>query len=141
MLLGSQFPMGRAYPVRRTARLCESRFLRQKPARARIFLAGTWLATCGAMSEERLPPNPRRGPSVLLDEAATLLGVSRRTVYYRIREGKLRTIRTRGGSQRALLESIEALLRAPIAGRRTAGVGAVGPRSQGSQSEALPFQV
>jgi predicted site-specific integrase-resolvase len=39
------------------------------------------------------------------------LGVSRRTVYYRIREGRLQTIRTRGGSQRVLWSSIEALLR------------------------------
>ena len=49
--------------------------------------------------------------SVLLDQAAELLGVSRRTVYYRIRAGRLRTIRTRCGSQRVLVESIEALLR------------------------------
>ena len=44
-------------------------------------------------------------------EAAGVLGVSRRTVYYRIREGRLQTIRTRGGSQRVLWSSIEALLR------------------------------
>ena len=49
--------------------------------------------------------------SVLLDQAAELLGVSRRTVYYRIRAGRLRTIRTRCGSQRVLVDSIEALLR------------------------------
>ena len=49
--------------------------------------------------------------SVMIDQAAELLGVSRRTVYYRIREGRLQTIRTLGGSQRVLLESIEALLR------------------------------
>ena len=36
-----------------------------------------------------------------------LLGVSRRTVYYRIREGRLRTIRTLGGSQRVLVESVQ----------------------------------
>jgi len=46
-----------------------------------------------------------------------MLGISRRTVYYRIREGRLRTVRTHGGSQRVLVESIEALLReeGPIA--------------------------
>jgi helix-turn-helix protein len=49
--------------------------------------------------------------SVLLDHAAQILGVCRRTIYYRIREGRLVTIRTVGGSQRVLLESIEALLR------------------------------
>ena len=53
----------------------------------------------------------RERRSVLLDHAAELLGVSRRTVYNRIREGRLRTIRTRAGSQRVLLESLEALLR------------------------------
>jgi excisionase family DNA binding protein len=52
-----------------------------------------------------------RGRSVLIPEAADVLGVSRRTVYYRIREGRLQTIRTRGGSQRVLWSSIEELLR------------------------------
>jgi excisionase family DNA binding protein len=50
--------------------------------------------------------------TVLVDQAAQLLGVSRRTVYYRIRDGKLRTIRTRCGSQRVLMESIIELLSA-----------------------------
>ena len=49
---------------------------------------------------------PRLGRSVTIDQAAQLLGVSRRTIYYRIREGRLRTIRTIGGSQRVLLESV-----------------------------------
>jgi len=49
--------------------------------------------------------------SVLVEQAAELLGVSRRTVYYRIREGRLRTIRTRCGSQRVLLSTIERVLR------------------------------
>jgi excisionase family DNA binding protein len=61
--------------------------------------------------------------SVFVEAAATLLGVSRRTVYYRIRQGKLLTIRTRCGSQRVLLESIHALTReqaAKLAARRDA---------------------
>ena len=49
---------------------------------------------------------PRIGRSVSLDHAAELLGVSRRTIYNRIREGCLQTIRTPGGSQRVLLESL-----------------------------------
>ena len=49
---------------------------------------------------------PRIGRSVSLDHAAELLGVSRRTVYNRIREGRLQTIRTLGGSQRVLLDSV-----------------------------------
>jgi excisionase family DNA binding protein len=55
----------------------------------------------------------RRAQSFLIDDAARLLGVSRRTVYYRIREGRLVTIRCRAGSQRVLLSSIERLLREP----------------------------
>jgi excisionase family DNA binding protein len=49
--------------------------------------------------------------SLLIEDAAVLLGVSRRTVYYRIREGRLDTVRTLGGSQRVLLASIERMLR------------------------------
>jgi len=56
-----------------------------------------------------MPGPPVR--SFFVKETAMLLGVSRRTVYYRIRQGRLRTIRTRCGSQRILLESIEGLLR------------------------------
>jgi excisionase family DNA binding protein len=52
---------------------------------------------------------PRVGRSVSLDHAAELLGVSRRTIYNRIREGRLQTIRTRGGSQRVLVVSVEAM--------------------------------
>ena len=49
---------------------------------------------------------PRIGRSISLDHAAQLLGVSRRTIYNRIREGRLQTIRTPGGSQRVLLHSV-----------------------------------
>jgi excisionase family DNA binding protein len=48
----------------------------------------------------------RIGRSVSLDHAAELLGVSRRTIYNRIRDGRLQTIRTLGGSQRVLIESV-----------------------------------
>jgi excisionase family DNA binding protein len=50
---------------------------------------------------------PRIGRSVSLDHAAQILGVSRRTIYNRIREGRLQTIRTIGGSQRVLLDSVQ----------------------------------
>ena len=50
---------------------------------------------------------PRIGRSVSLDHAAELLGVSRRTIYNRIRDGRLQTIRTKGGSQRVLLDSVQ----------------------------------
>jgi excisionase family DNA binding protein len=70
--------------------------------------------------------------SFLIDDAARLLGVSRRTVYYRIRQGRLRTIRARCGSQRVLLSSIEALLQ----GGREAQAGLV---TEESQAKALPL--
>jgi excisionase family DNA binding protein len=50
---------------------------------------------------------PQVGRSVSIEQAAQILGVSRRTVYYRIRDGRLRTIRTLGGSQRVLMDSVE----------------------------------
>ena len=51
--------------------------------------------------------HPKVGRSVSIEQAAQLLGGSRRTVYYRIRDGRLRTIRTLGGSQRVLLDSVD----------------------------------
>ena len=51
----------------------------------------------------------RLGRSVSIDQAAQLLHVSRRTIYNRIRDGRLVTIRTIGGSQRVLLESLNEL--------------------------------
>jgi excisionase family DNA binding protein len=48
-------------------------------------------------------------PSVLIEQAMRMLGVSRRTVYYWIRQGRLRTIRTRCGSQRVLVSSMPEL--------------------------------
>lgn len=52
---------------------------------------------------------PRLGRSVSIDQAAQLLHVSRRTIYNRIRDGRLVTIRTIGGSQRVLLDSLQEL--------------------------------
>ena len=62
----------------------------------------------GADGSGRGPGLPR---SLLVDHAAALLGVSRRTVYNRIHDGRLKTIRTRSGTRRVLRESLEALLR------------------------------
>ena len=47
------------------------------------------------------------GRSVTIDQAANLLRVSRRTIYNRIRDGRLQTIRTIGGSQRVLVSSLD----------------------------------
>jgi excisionase family DNA binding protein len=63
------------------------------------------MALPAMMSETEF--EPRIGRSVSLDHAAQLLGVSRRTIYNRIREGRLQTIRTIGGSQRVLLDSVQ----------------------------------
>lgn len=60
---------------------------------------------------------PHVGRSVLIDQACLLLGVSKRTVYYWIRAGRLRTVRTLGGSQRILVASIQELAES----RATAG--------------------
>ena len=59
---------------------------------------------------------PRIGRSVSLDHAAELLGVSRRTIYNRIRDGRLQTMRTLGGSQRVLIDSVEEESRAARSG-------------------------
>ena len=60
---------------------------------------------------------PRIGRSVSLDHAAQMLGVSRRTIYNRIRDGRLQTIRTLGGAQRVLLESVDGRPVPPSDGR------------------------
>jgi excisionase family DNA binding protein len=49
---------------------------------------------------------PRLGRSVSIEQAACLLNVSRRTIYNRINDGRLQTIRTLGGSQRVLVETL-----------------------------------
>jgi len=60
--------------------------------------------------------------TVFVDHAAELLGVSRRTVYYWIRHGRLQTVRTLNGSQRVLIVSIEALQREELEARARAGM-------------------
>lgn len=56
---------------------------------------------------------PQLGRSVSIEHAMQLLRVSRRTVYNWIREGRLVTIRTLGGSQRVVVNSLR-----PHVGRR-----------------------
>jgi excisionase family DNA binding protein len=62
----------------------------------------------GTHSTADTPNDVRLGRSVSIDQAAQLLRVSRRTIYYRIRDGRLQTICTIGGSQRVLVESLYA---------------------------------
>jgi len=56
---------------------------------------------------------PRIGRSISIDHAAELLGVSRRTIYNHIRSGRLQTIRTIGGSQRVLVDSMSRAVSSP----------------------------
>ena len=71
--------------------------------------------------------------SLLIEDTAVLLGVSRRTVYYRIRQGRLDTMRTLCGSQRVLLVSIERLLRLerglPLGAAHAGEAGSTGGRA------------
>jgi excisionase family DNA binding protein len=69
---------------------------------------------------------PRLGRSVTIDQAALLLGVSRRTIYNRIREGRLQTIRTLGASQRVLVQSLVDLGFRPQAFSTSASAGSLG---------------
>ena len=58
---------------------------------------------------------PQVGRSVSIDQAALLLGVSRRTIYNHIKSGRLVTLRTLGGSQRVLLDSLAQAATRPVA--------------------------
>ena len=49
---------------------------------------------------------PQLGRSVSIDEGAMLLGVSRRQIYYLLCSHQLETIRTIGGSQRIVRQSL-----------------------------------
>ena len=75
--------------------------------------------------------------SVLVDQAAALLGVSRRTIYYRIREGKLSTLRTRCGSQRVLMASLQRLMR-ETAEDRPAAARPLDPRRRTPPTQPAP---
>src|SRR4051794_41921589 len=64
--------------------------------------------------------SPQLGRSVSIDQAAGLLGVSRRTIYNHIKSGRLETLRTIGGSQRGLVGGL------PQAATRGGGAWAPG---------------
>jgi excisionase family DNA binding protein len=66
-------------------------------------------ALVGVMAKDEDEQAPAR--TLLIEQAAAVMGVSRRTVYYRIREGRLATIRTRCGSRRVVFRSLESLMR------------------------------
>ena len=76
----------------------------------------------------------------MIDQAARRLGVSRRTIYYKIRSGELRTIRTLGGSQRVLAGSIDELKR--IRERQVATMSGTAPTAlTASDAKALALQI
>jgi excisionase family DNA binding protein len=74
--------------------------------------------------------NAAMAETLLIDAAAARLGISRRTVYYWIREGRLRTVSTRTVSQRVTIESVEEALRTSPVRRRAAGVSGRGPSAK-----------
>ena len=80
---------------------------------------------------------PRIGRSVSIEQAALALGVSRRTVYNRIRDGKLQTIRTLGGSQRVLMASLDENRKASQDSGENAGPGPEGSL-EGDDRELAP---
>ena len=55
------------------------------------------------------PFSPEAARSLSLDRTCRVLGISRRTVYYWIKEGRLATTRTRMGSQRVLTDSLKSM--------------------------------
>ncbi len=67
--------------------------------------------------------SPRR-KSLLISQACAVFGVSRRTVYYWIRSGRLQTVRTLGGSQRVLLPVRVTTALAPTSGFDDDGIPA-----------------
>jgi excisionase family DNA binding protein len=85
-------------------------------------------------NEREITLEPRLGRSVSIDQAAALLSVSRRTIYNRIRDGRLQTIRTIGGSQRVLVESLVELGFKPQAFPASASQASFTPRPLGRAS-------
>ena len=114
MAMGTYFPMSSVYTRLRPVLIARSLGDSGVPGSQAV---GATFAAPPSMPDPAHYPQPT-GRSVFVEEAAELLGVSRRTVYYRIRDGKLQTVRTRGGSRRVLLESIGAMLRESLSKRR-----------------------
>ena len=73
--------------------------------------------------------------SVSLDHAAQLLSVSRRTIYNRIKDGQLVTVRA-GGSQRVLVESLQTFARLSLVLLAVAilGLGSTEAAAQGRRA-------
>src|SRR5262245_34851036 len=96
---------GRAYPFRAPISSDAGQFPKDFDAPA----PGIACASSKRMAAADSSPTGVR--TLLIEHVARLMGVSRRTVYNRIREGRLETIRTRGGSQRVVIRSLEDIRR------------------------------
>ena len=71
----------------------------------------------------------RLGRSLSIDQTARVLRLSRRSIYNRIREGRLQSMRDVGGTQRILVSSVyEDLAFQPQALPTSALAAAFGPR-------------
>lgn len=63
-------------------------------------------------------PNPER-ETVTIQRAASLTGVSRRTIYYWIAAGKVEYVRTAGGSIRVFVDTLWKQAAGPAGGAET----------------------
>ncbi len=63
----------------------------------------------GRPVEQFDPFAPEAARSLSLDRTCRVLGMSRRTVYYWIKSGRLQTTRTHMGSQRVLTDSLRSM--------------------------------
>ncbi|MBM3770975.1 MAG: helix-turn-helix domain-containing protein [Acidimicrobiia bacterium] len=101
---------------------------------------GTKSAPAARMTPPGLAPTngPRRPHTLLIDDAARALGLSRRTVYYRIRDGRLAYIRTRCGSRRVIMPPPELW---PACRRKKHTTDRATEATPTSEAEAQPFQV
>jgi excisionase family DNA binding protein len=116
------FPLGSLYPLTKVCISLAGPAASHLSAKTSTPSPGMRIASASAMGMR----------SVFVDEAAALLKMSRRTVYYRIREGRLQTIRTPGGSQRILMASIVAL-------QHERGTGRPASSRAASESKPLPL--
>ena len=72
-----------------------------------LYLWGSGGCSVPLLGDELDAVGHFEGRSLSLAQAGSVLQVSRRTVYYLIKGGRLRTLRTQMGSQRVLVDSLK----------------------------------
>jgi len=72
-----------------------------------LYLGGSGGYSVPLLGDELDAVGHFEGRSISLAQAGSVLQVSRRTVYYLIKGGRLRTLRTQMGSQRVLVDSLK----------------------------------